>query len=84
MLPGMVKIGSSRCVARRAQDLSMSQPFDIIICYSYQGWGALEIDLHRKFASLRVESGTGREWFWMEPAHADTLIRAAILEREML
>ncbi len=83
LIPGMVKIGKAKCAVSRALDLSVSQPFELLVCYAYSGWGGLETQMHHKLEHIRVTSGRGREWFWMEPENADMLIRAAILEREI-
>ena len=83
LLSGMVKIGRALCPASRARDLSKQHPFELLVCYTYIGWGSLETSLHHKLEKVRVLSGPGREWFWLEPEHADTLIKAAILEADI-
>ena len=84
LLPGMIKIGRAICPVSRAQDLSKQQPFELLVSYTYAGWGLLEIFMHHKLHQTRVASGRGREWFWLEPEHADLLIRAAIVEHESI
>ena len=83
LLPGMIKIGKATCPSSRAQDLSRQQPFELLVCYTYSGWGSLETSMHHKLQHVRVTSGRGREWFWLEPEHANTLVLAAILESEI-
>ena len=83
LLPGMIKIGKAICPSSRAQDLSRQQPFELLVCYTYSGWGSLETFMHHKLQHVRVTSGRGREWFWIEPEHANTLVRATILESEI-
>ena len=83
LIPGMVKIGKAACPDSRARDLSVAQPFELLVSYTYSGWGSLEIQMHHKLHHIRVTSGKGREWFWLEPEQADMLIRSAILESEI-
>ena len=84
LIPGMVKIGRATCPVQRAYELSRAQPFRLVVCHMYKDWGYLETYIHAKLERRRVNSGTGREWFSVEPWQADTLIRAAILEHELL
>ena len=83
LIPGMVKIGKAACPDLRAESLSKSQPFELLVCYTYSGWGSLESLIHEKLSNVRVQSGRGREWFRIEPEQAYLIIRATILEREI-
>ena len=83
LIPGMVKIGKAACPDLRAESLSKSQPFELLVCYAYSGWGSLESLMHEKLSNVRVQSGRGRAWFRVEPEQANLLIRATILECEI-
>ena len=80
LIPGMVKIGRAFCPTSRARQLSASQPFELLVCHCYAGYGHLEKTLHDKLKMLRIVGGRGREWFAIEPWQADALINAAIVE----
>ena len=83
LIPHMIKIGRSIEPEGRAKDLSKSQPFLIVVCYRYNGYGFLERVIHGKLSKRCVVGGRGREWFSIEPHQADLLIRAAILEHQL-
>ena len=80
LIPGMVKVGRSHLPHERAKQLSVSQPFELVASYLYEGLGFLEPFLHRKLKPKQVQGGRGREWFRLEPEQADTLIRATQFE----
>jgi prophage antirepressor-like protein len=84
LIPHMIKLGRSINPTNRARDLSKSQPFHIVVCNQYDGYGFLEKRLHNKLAIKCAVGGRGREWFTIEPCQADLLIRAAILEHTLL
>lgn len=83
LIPGIIKIGRAACPVRRAWELSTCQPFELVVCSSYAGWGFLERILHAKLKHKRVEGGRGREWFSVEPWQVDVLVKAAIVEFEL-
>jgi hypothetical protein len=83
LISGMIKVGRAASPELRAESLSRSHPFELLVCYTYPGWGSLEGLMHEKLSNLRVQSGRGREWFRIEPEHANLLVRAAILENEI-
>jgi prophage antirepressor-like protein len=83
LIPNMVKIGRSIDPNNRAKDLSKSQPFHIVVCGRYDGYGFLEKVLHHKLIKRCVVGGRGREWFSIEPYQARLLIEAAILEHHL-
>lgn len=83
MLPGMVKIGRSGNPEERAKQLSVSQPFRVVVERSYGGKGFLEKTLHDRLKRRRVEGGGGREWYRISPEQADILIKASIVEHEI-
>jgi hypothetical protein len=83
LIPGILKIGRATCPVRRARELSTCQPFELVVCSSYVGWGFLERILHAKLKHKRVEGGRGQEWFSVEPWQVDILVKAAIVEFEL-
>ncbi len=82
-IPGIVKIGRTICPASRARQLSASQPFELIVCHCYTGWGHLEKIIHANIKLAQVHGGRGREWFRLEAWQADILINAAIVEFDL-
>ena len=83
LLPGMVKIGRSFHPEGRARTLSKSQPFNIQVCHTYDGYGFLEKLLHSKLKKRCVIGGAGREWFSISSDQAHQIISAAVLEYEL-
>ena len=82
-IPGIVKIGRTICPANRARQLSASQPFELVVCHCYTGWGHLEKTIHANLKLAQVHGGRGREWFRLEAWQADILINAAIVEFDL-
>ena len=82
-IPGIVKIGRTICPATRARQLSVSQPFELVVCHCYTGWGHLEKTIHANLKLTQVHGGRGREWFQLEAWQADILINAAIVEFDL-
>ena len=82
-IPGIVKIGRTICPATRARQLSVSQPFELVVCHCYTGWGHLEKTIHANLKLAQVHGGRGREWFRLEAWQADILINAAIVEFDL-
>ena len=82
-IPSIVKIGRTICPASRARQLSVSQPFELVVCHCYAGWGHLEKTIHANLKLAQVHGGRGREWFQLEAWQADILINAAIVEFDL-
>ena len=82
-IPGIVKIGRTICPANRARQLSASQPFELVVCHCYTGWGHLEKTIHANLKLAQIHGGRGREWFQLEAWQADILINAAIVEFDL-
>ena len=82
LIPGMVKIGRASCPETRAQTLSNGHPFRVQVEYTYEGMGHLEANIHVRIREANVQGGAGREWFYMLPQQADTIIRGALVEFE--
>jgi T5orf172 domain len=86
LLPHLVKVGQAIDVAKRAELLSSSHPFDLVICHQYLGHGHLEPIIHDRLRSHRFtgsKASKGREWFEVTPQQADGIIRGAIAEWEL-
>ena len=83
LIPHMVKIGRSFDPYKRSKQLGTSQPYDLMVCYTYKRWGFLERRIHDKLKHVRVEGGSGREWFHIEPEQANILIQAVAIEHEL-
>ena len=86
LLPHLVKIGQACDVDRRAIDLSSSHPFDMKVCYQYPGQGYLENIVHDRLRAHRFtgdKASRGREWFEVQPHHADGIIRGTIAEWQL-
>jgi len=81
---GEIKIGRSQSPEDRAKQLSAGHNFRLVVKYSYGGKGFLEKALHNKLKQLRVEAVAGIEWFKLSAEQADLIIRATILEHELL
>ncbi len=79
-LPLLVKVGKATDVTKRAKELCHSHPFTIEICHEYAGYGFLEMIIHDRLREHRVTGGSGREWFEVQPEHANAIIRDAIAE----
>ena len=82
-IPGIVKIGRTICPATRARQLSVPQPFELIVCHCFTGWGHLEKTIHANLKLAQIHGGRGREWFQLEAWQADILINAAIVEFDL-
>ena len=80
LIPGMVKIGRANCPETRAQNLSNGHPFHVQVEYTYEGFGHLEANIHIRIRDANVQGGAGREWFYMLPQQADTIIRGVLME----
>lgn len=69
----MVKIGTSRDVARRLRGLQTSSPLTLNLIWQDRGGAALEAHLHEAFSSRRVRG----EWFDFAGVDAAALIANA-------
>ena len=65
---GKIKIGRSDNPDRRAAEMCSGHTFRVNVICTFNYLGHLETELHRTFRDLRVEGGSGREWFRVEVA----------------
>ena len=82
-LPGIVKVGRSANPIQRAFQLAQAQPFLVNVDRQYEGYGFLELVIHRKLLPYRVEDGSGREWFHATANQADAIIKGGIVEYDL-
>ena len=62
-IPGEYKVGRSRTVEQRREDLQNGQNFTMKVVATFPGNGYAERLVHDRLAHLRVSEGPGREWF---------------------
>ena len=62
-IPGEYKVGRSKCVEQRREDLQNGQNFKIAVMATFPGAGWAEGLVHDRLAHSRVHEGAGREWF---------------------
>ena len=62
-IPGEYKVGRSKGVEQRREDLQESQNFTMVIVATFPGAGYAEGSVHDRLAHSRVHEGPGREWF---------------------
>ena len=62
-IPGEYKVGRSRTVEQRREDLQNGQNFTIKIVATFPGAGYAEGSVHDRLAHSRVSEGPRREWF---------------------
>ena len=81
-IPGEYKVGRSRTVEQRREDLQNGQNFTMKVVATSPGNGYAEGSVHERLAHSRVSEGPGREWF---RASLSDILRAIgrILESEM-
>ena len=77
---GIVKIGSSSNPERRRRDLQQSHTFLMKLLAVFPGKGYLECKVHRRLSSLRVWTGTGREFFSLTPTEAFAMVSDILFE----
>ncbi len=63
-IPGEYKVGRSKSVEQRREDLQNGQNFKMVIVATFPGAGYAEGLVHDRLAHSRVNEGPGREWFW--------------------
>ena len=63
-IPGEYKVGRSKGVEQRREDMHNSQNFRMIIVATFPGAGYAEGLVHDRLAHSRVHEVPGREWFW--------------------
>ena len=62
-IPDEYKVGRSKGVEQRCEDLQESQNFRMVIVATFPGAGYAEGSGHDRLAHSRVHEGPGREWF---------------------
>ena len=62
-IPGEYKVGRSKGVEQRREDLQNGQNFKMVIVATFPGAGYAEGLVHDRLAHSRVSEGPGREWF---------------------
>jgi len=62
-LPCEYKVGRSKCVELRRNDLQNSHNFAMVLIATFPDAGWAEGLVHDRLAHARVRSGSGREWF---------------------
>ena len=62
-IPGEYKVGRSKTVEQRREDLQNGQNFRMEIVATFPGAGYAEGLVHDRLAHSRVHEGAGREWF---------------------
>ena len=62
-ITGEYKVGRSKAVEQRREDLHSSQNFRMVIVAIFPGAGDAEGSVHNVLAHSRVHEGPGREWF---------------------
>ena len=62
-IPGEYKVGRSKGVEQRREDLQNGQNFKMEIVATFPGNGYAEGWVHDRLAPSRVHEGAGREWF---------------------
>ena len=62
-IPGEYKVGRSKGVEQRREDLQNGQNFRMEILATFPGNGYAEGLVHDRLAHSRVQEGPGREWF---------------------
>ena len=62
-MPGILKVGRSMNIARRAKELESGHPFRIVTRAACPGLGYLEPRVHAILQPSRRHGGSGREWF---------------------
>ena len=62
-IPGEYKVGRSKGVEQRREDLQNGQNFRMEVVATFPGNGYAEGSVHDRLAHLRVSEGPGREWF---------------------
>ena len=62
-IPGEYKVGRSKGVEQRREDLQNGQNFRMEIVATFPGAGYAEGSVHDRLAPSRVHEGAGREWF---------------------
>ena len=77
---GIVKIGSSSNPERRRRDLQQSHTFLMKLLAVFPGKGYLECKVHRRLSSLRVWTGTGREFYSLTPTEAFAMVSDIVFE----
>ena len=77
---GIVKIGSSSNPERRRRDLQQSHTFLMKLLAVFPGKGYLECKVHRRLSSLRVWTGTGREFYSLTPIEAFAMVGDIVFE----
>ena len=63
-IPGEYKVGRSKGVEQRREDLQNGQNFRTVIVATFPGAGYAEGSVHDRLAYSCVNEGPGREWFW--------------------
>ena len=63
LAPGLLKLGQTTDVERRARDLSACQCFHLQVEKVWPGLGRLEQLVHNDLSVLRHRDGPGIEWF---------------------
>ena len=62
-IPCEYKVGRSKGVEQRREDLQNGQNFKMVIVATFPGAGYAEGSVHDRLAHSRVHEGPGREWF---------------------
>ena len=62
-IPGEYKVGRSKGVGQRREDMQNGQNFKMVIVATFPGAGYAEGSVHDRLAHSRVNEGPGREWF---------------------
>ena len=62
-IPGEYKVGRSKGVEQRREDLQNGQNFRMEVVATFPGNGYAEGSVHDRLAHSRVSEGPGREWF---------------------
>ena len=62
-IPGEFKVGRSKGVEQRREDLQNAQNFRMVVVATFPGAGYAEGSVHDRLVHSRVHEGPGREWF---------------------
>ena len=62
-IPGEYKVGRSKGVEQRREDLQNGQNFKMVVVATFPEAGYAEGLVHDRLAHSRVHEGAGREWF---------------------
>ena len=78
LLPGLYKVGRTKDVDKRAEQLMVSHPFRIVTVATFPEAGRFEKQVHELLAGFKVRTGPGTEWFRCELRQILLCIHAAL------